>query len=257
MKVIYFILFSISYNLFYNDILTCFLYLVSSHPYNKLREWGVDVLCNLVKSVLAQPASISIESENEAQSDINTEQKPSLSMFTSQSHYLEALYTLSQIKYVDIRQKQIECCLQLLQSNGENFTDGWPTIFIIIESACSLQNETLVRCAFQCYQFVISDLLPHIPPVYLLDCINTAVTFGSQLQELNVSLTAVGLIWNVADFLHSNQTKIQQSLDDCIKAGNQFVDTITVELPFTEGLSPLQRLWISLFKNLRFDLVFC
>lgn len=226
---------------------------VSSHPFNKLREWGVDVLCNLVKSVLTQPAATeeAEKAESDRTQDESTDLSPTGTSVTSQSYYLEALQALSSIKFVDIRQKQIECCLQLLQANGENITDGWPIIFAIIESACSLQNENLVRCAFQCYQFVISDLLTHIPPVYLMDCINTAVAFGSQLQELNVSLTAVGLIWNVADFLHSNQAKIQYSLEEWVKNGHQFV-AITVEMPFSEGLTPFQSLWISLFKNLRF-----
>lgn len=164
-----------------------------------------------------------------------------------QSYYLDALQSLSQIKFVDIRQKQIECTLQLLQSNGEYFTDGWPVLFTIIESACALQNENLIRCSFQCYQFIVSDLLANIPSIYLINCINAAVTFGSQLQELNVSLTAIGLIWNVADFLYSNKDKLQCSLEEYEKNGHTFIN---IDLPFCENLSSFQSLWISLFKNL-------
>ncbi|KAI2796229.1 Endocytosis and vacuole integrity protein [Blomia tropicalis] len=229
-------------NLIWN-LVTLHLIEVSSHPYNKLREWGVDVLCNLVKSILARP----IEEELEK---VESDRTVTDQSYYSQSFYLSSLQTLSQIKFVDIRQKQIECCLQLLQSNGENFTDCWPTLFAIIESECGLQNETLVRCAFQCYQFIISDLLPHIPPTYLVGCINTAVAFGSQLQELNVSLTAIGLIWNIADFLHSNQEKIQFSLDENVK-NEQLQKTLKIDnLPFAEDLNSFQCLWISLFKCL-------
>lgn len=204
----------------------------------------MDVLCNLVKSILARP----IEEELEK---VESDRTVTDQSYYSQSFYLSSLQTLSQIKFVDIRQKQIECCLQLLQSNGENFTDCWPTLFAIIESECGLQNETLVRCAFQCYQFIISDLLPHIPPTYLVGCINTAVAFGSQLQELNVSLTAIGLIWNIADFLHSNQEKIQFSLDENVK-NEQLQKTLKIDnLPFAEDLNSFQCLWISLFKCLR------
>lgn len=218
---------------------TYFFPAVCAHPFNSLREWSVEVLCNLVKCVLGTPPKL------EEQNGLEEAKAPSI---PSQSHYLESLYALSQIKFIDIRQKQIDCLLQLLQSNGEHFNDGWPLIFTITESACSPQNEMLIRCAFQCYQFIVSDLLSHIPPVYLGHCINTAVAFGSQLQEMNVSLTAVGLIWNVADYLHTNQQKVEDMLVKSAQQGHKFV---TINVEFCRQLTPFQSLWIALFKNLR------
>lgn len=167
-----------------------------------------------------------------------------------ENRFLAPLQQLSQNKFIDIRQKQIECLLRILQSNGEELIDGWPIIFNIIETACVPENEKLIVHSFQCYEFIVSNLLRYIPSVHIIHCINSAVAFGSQQQELNVSLSAIGLIWNEADFLFTNQNLILESIERYAKKGHKF---ISIDLPFCDNLTPLQSLWISLFKNLRYS----
>ncbi|KAH9420529.1 Endocytosis and vacuole integrity protein [Dermatophagoides pteronyssinus] len=215
------------------DLITKHLIEISLHPYNKLRENSVEVICNLVQSILNYRFMKEKNEENSSNS--------------SELYYLLSLQSLSQNKFIDIRQKQIECLLQILQTNGEDITIGWPILFNIIESACLQQNDKLVVQSFQCYEFIVSNLLRYIPSIHLIHCINVAVAFGSQVQELNVSLSAVGLVWNVADFLHSNHNQIQCLIDNFIQNGHKFV---SIDLPFCEHLTPVQSLWISLFKNL-------
>lgn len=55
-------------------------------------------------------------------------------------------------------------------------------------------REILIKIAFQCLQLVVTDFLPVMPWRCLPLCVNTAAKFGSQTQELNISLTAVGLM---------------------------------------------------------------
>lgn len=55
-------------------------------------------------------------------------------------------------------------------------------------------RENLIRIAFQCLQLVITDFLPVMPWRCLPLCVDTVAKFGSQTQELNISLTAVGLM---------------------------------------------------------------
>jgi hypothetical protein len=57
-----------------------------------------------------------------------------------------------------------------------------------------LCRENLIRVAFQCLQLVVTDFLPVMPWRCLPLCVDTAAKFGSQTQELNISLTAVGLM---------------------------------------------------------------
>ncbi|KPM11199.1 MON2-like protein [Sarcoptes scabiei] len=218
------------------DLVIDHLIQVSSHPSTKLRECGVEALCSLVKSVLNFVCSKRKNDE--------TEQPDSIWM---ENRFLAPLQQLSQNKFIDIRQKQIECLLRILQSNGEELIDGWPIIFNIIETACVPENEKLIVHSFQCYEFIVSNLLRYIPSVHIIHCINSAVAFGSQQQELNVSLSAIGLIWNEADFLFTNQNLILESIERYAKKGHKF---ISIDLPFCDNLTPLQSLWISLFKNL-------
>ena len=55
-------------------------------------------------------------------------------------------------------------------------------------------SEKLVQTAFQSLQLVVTDFLPIIPCCYLDNVVDVAAKFGLQKQELNVSLTAIGLL---------------------------------------------------------------
>lgn len=58
----------------------------------------------------------------------------------------------------------------------------------------SSSRETLIRTAFQSLQLVVTDFLPIMPCYCLQISVETAARFGLQKEELNISLTAVGLL---------------------------------------------------------------
>lgn len=51
-----------------------------------------------------------------------------------------------------------------------------------------------VRVAFQALQLVVTDFMPLLPRSCLPLCIQTAARFGTQQVEVNISLTAIGLL---------------------------------------------------------------
>ena len=55
-------------------------------------------------------------------------------------------------------------------------------------------RESLIRTAFQSLQLVVTDFLPIMPCYCLQISVTTAAKFGLQQEELNISLTAVGLL---------------------------------------------------------------
>jgi hypothetical protein len=57
-----------------------------------------------------------------------------------------------------------------------------------------LCREVPIRVAFQALQLVVTDFMPLLPHSCLPLCIQTAARFGTQLVELNISLTAIGLL---------------------------------------------------------------
>lgn len=113
---------------------------------------------------------------------------------TLQTLLLNPLAELSSVPHGDVRQRQLECVLQVLNGAGETLTHGWPLVLGIIGAVNDRHGEALIRIAFQCLQLVVTDFLPVMPWRCLPLCVNTAAKFGSQTQELNISLTAVGLM---------------------------------------------------------------
>ncbi len=156
--------------------------------------------------------------------------------------FLSPLQELSYITHPDIRQKQLDCTLQILQSSGDILTYGWPQIFEIVGAINESQNENLIRLSFQCLQLIIADFLAMIPSNCLILCVDTTAKFGSQMQEMNASLTAIGLLWNIADFLYSNQNKIITLLEQNIDK-NGLNDN-------KNECNPFDTLWMTLFTRL-------
>lgn len=60
--------------------------------------------------------------------------------------------------------------------------------------SCSFISESLIRTAFQCLQLVVTDFLPTMPCTCLQIVVDVAGSFGLQNQELNISLTSIGLL---------------------------------------------------------------
>ncbi|KAH9363345.1 hypothetical protein HPB48_006451 [Haemaphysalis longicornis] len=98
---------------------------------------------------------------------------------------------------------------------GEGFAQLLEGLVLTIIGAISENHgESLIRSAFQCLQLVVADFLPIMPRACLQLCVDTAARFGSQGQELNVSLTAVGLLWHMADYLYQNAEQLKQGEGD-------------------------------------------
>ena len=103
----------------------------------------------------------------------------------------------------------------LHHSCGETLNQGWPLVLTMIGSLdAGLDSDILVRSAFQCLQLVFTDFLPTIPYRCYPLCVETATKFGSQKAELNVSLTAIGLLWNLSDYFYQNVSAISSKEED-------------------------------------------
>ncbi|KAJ3092623.1 hypothetical protein HK102_005115 [Quaeritorhiza haematococci] len=69
----------------------------------------------------------------------------------------------------------------------------------------------LIRVAFPCLQLICTDFLALLSPPVLFQCIETLGSFGSQQDDLNISLTAVGLLWSVSDFVLTKRQELEKS----------------------------------------------
>ncbi|XP_055644206.1 protein MON2 homolog [Toxorhynchites rutilus septentrionalis] len=205
--------------------LTNHLLEICQHPHIRMREWGVEAITYLVKAALQYKY-----------------EKPLKENLKLQTLLLGPLSELSSVPHGDVRQRQLECVLQVLNGAGETLSHGWPLVLGIIGAVNDHHGEALIRIAFQCLQLVVTDFLPVMPWRCLPLCVNTAAKFGSQTQELNISLTAVGLMWNISDYFNQNQEKLSQTVCD---------DTsVLPDFPGTLNMPHFDRLWMCLYARL-------
>ena len=63
-------------------------------------------------------------------------------------------------------------------------------------TSLSFHSELLIRSGFQGLQLVVTDFLPSLPALCLPVCIAVAGQYGVQNEDLNISLTSIGLLVN-------------------------------------------------------------
>ncbi|XP_012697958.1 protein MON2 homolog isoform X6 [Clupea harengus] len=214
--------------------LTAHLLEVCQHPNARMREWGAEAVTSLIKAGLSY------------KHDPPLSQNQRLQLLL-----LNPLKELSNVLHADIRQKQLECVLQILQSQGDSLGPGWPLVLGVIGAIRNDQGESLIRTAFQCLQLVVTDFLPTMPCTCLQIVVDVAGSFGLQNQELNISLTSIGLLWNISDYFFQRGETITNELER---------EEVMLEKQALEKGEPLNRpfhpappfdcLWLCLYAKL-------
>ncbi|KAI8971243.1 hypothetical protein BDB01DRAFT_811861 [Pilobolus umbonatus] len=84
----------------------------------------------------------------------------------------------------------------------------------------------LIKIAFSSLQLICTDFLSLLSPDCLRQCIATLGSFGMQSEDLNISLTAVGLLWNLSDFIQTRRVELREEgdEDDKIERSNMNID---------------------------------
>ncbi|CAF4729762.1 unnamed protein product, partial [Rotaria magnacalcarata] len=197
---------------------------VCQHSNPRMREWGTEALTLLVRSAL--------------------EFKYEKNLFDNERllhMIILSLHELSIIQYSDVRQKQLEATLSILTNNGPTLQTGWPIILNIIGSISREHNDSLIRQAQQCLQLVVTDFLSTIPICYLGILIKVVAKFGFQEQDLNIALSAIGLLWNMTDYLFRMKEQEHQ-----LKNVNDYLDPNEIY----DSLTSIEELWMILYRKL-------
>ncbi|XP_051026852.1 protein MON2 homolog isoform X2 [Acomys russatus] len=214
--------------------LTGHLLEVCQHPNSRMREWGAEALTSLIKAGLT----------------FNHE--PPLSQNQRlQLLLLNPLKEMSNANHPDIRLKQLECVLQILQSQGDSLGPGWPLVLGVMGAIRSEQGESLIRTAFQCLQLVVTDFLPTMPCSCLQIVVDVAGSFGLHNQELNISLTSIGLLWNISDYFFQRGETIEKELnkEEAVQQKQAEEKGVSLNRPFHPA-PPFDCLWLCLYAKL-------
>ncbi|KAK6139372.1 hypothetical protein DH2020_026880 [Rehmannia glutinosa] len=112
---------------------------------------------------------------------------------------LNDLYSLSQS--FDVRVGSVKILLHVLERHGEKLRYSWSNILEMLRSVAHASEKDLIALGFQSLRVIMNDGLPTIPSHCLHECIDVAGAYSAQKTELNISLTAIGLLWTATDFI--------------------------------------------------------
>ncbi|XP_058213354.1 uncharacterized protein LOC131325232 isoform X4 [Rhododendron vialii] len=101
----------------------------------------------------------------------------------------------------DVRAGALKILLHVLEMHGERLHYSWPSILEMLRSVADESEKDLVTLGFQSLRVIMNDGLSSIPADCLHVCIDVTGAYSAQNTELNISLTAVGLLWTTTDFI--------------------------------------------------------
>ena len=96
--------------------------------------------------------------------------------------------------------------------------------------------NSVIKAGFQSLQLVCTDFMSFLPVPCLHRCIQTLGQFAIQKDDLNISLTTISLIWNVADFVRVKRASLLEKLQS-----SQTTQTESVEI--------IDSLWLALLSE--------
>lgn len=195
-------------------IATAHLIEVASHPNTDLRDAGLDALTRLVVAALAHPREPPIQECSGLQQAL-----------------LSPLRNLSSCDSAVAQKRQLDCVYHVLDSCGDSLQHAWPVVIGIINdgltsiaAATSAPNAAkTAKIACDSIKMVVTDFLPAIPPSCYPLLMGTIANFGKQNVDVNICLTAIGLLWNVSDHMSRQKIEIQSGLQNALDDGGAVV----------------------------------
>ncbi|XP_059649380.1 uncharacterized protein LOC132295225 isoform X2 [Cornus florida] len=180
---------------------------------------------------------------------------------------LRVLYFSNQS--VDVRAGSLKILLHVLERYGEKLRYSWPNILEMLRSVADASEKDIVSLGFQSLRVIMNDELSTIPADCLHVCIDVTGAYSTQKTELNISLTAVGLLWTTTDFiakglLYGPAEEKETGILDVHLISNQIdgekreelnIGIVHDQAPFTNAVNPDELLFsvFSLLKKLGAD----
>ncbi|XP_009151234.2 protein MON2 homolog isoform X2 [Brassica rapa] len=112
---------------------------------------------------------------------------------------LRGLYFSAQ--KADVRVGSLKILLRVLERCGEKLYYSWPGILEMLRSVADASEKDVATLGFQSLRVIMSDGLPTLPEDCLHVCIDVTGAYSAQKTDLNISLTAIGLLWTLTDFI--------------------------------------------------------
>lgn len=142
-----------------------------------------------------------------------------------QIRLIRMLHQKVSIKYVDVQKVVMELAGRLIQELGPHFNpEGWLLLFMFLNDAITALEEqervtklSLIRSGFYCAKLVSSDFLACLNDECFFTMQQLLGRFAEQKEDINICLTAVGLLLDISDFLRKARNEKGSLLENVFK----------------------------------------
>ncbi|KAM3332856.1 hypothetical protein ACQJBY_028158 [Aegilops geniculata] len=149
-------------------------------------------------------------------------------------------------KNIDVQMGALKILLHVLERHGEKLSYSWPSILHMLRAVADAPEKDVISLGFQSVRVIMNEGLATIPVQCLDECILVTGAYGAQKTDINISLTAAGLLWTATDFivkgLSGRSVQKANHLNEEVQLG---VSTEEGDIPTSEeGVkrNPLQQL---------------
>ncbi|XP_044475978.1 protein MON2 homolog isoform X3 [Mangifera indica] len=164
-----------------------------------LRNIALDALDQSICAVLGSEQFQNNAPSHGPSKEVETRQADLRSLECAVISPLMVLYFSTQS--TDVRAGTLKILLHILERCGEKLHYSWSNILEMLRSVADASEKELVTLGFQSLRVIMNDGLSSIPTDCLHVCVDVTGAYSAQKTELNISLTAVGLLWTATDFI--------------------------------------------------------
>eukprot|EP01048_Picozoa_sp_COSAG05_P001388 COSAG05_NODE_47_length_24712_cov_26.673844_4_plen_1254_part_00 len=152
-----------------------------------------------------------------------------------QQRILGSLTFLSKSTCAETNERVLRGLYILMESAGHKFQNGWGTVLSIIQHSSNSNASKVVNVAFESVQLIITDFLPCMPVEFIQPCILTVSNFRARHCSVNISLTAIGHLWHIADWVGGVQGSLIVDFKRLSDSGQDPVPTLVHDVSSLDG----------------------
>ncbi|KAL5227929.1 hypothetical protein ABZP36_016194 [Zizania latifolia] len=196
----------------------------------QLRNMALDSLDHSICSVVGSEKFQGISSApHQFQEDKLVEESETVSFECAVLSPLVILYPSN--KNIDVQMGALKILLHVLERHGEKLSYNWPSILHMLRAVTDSSEKDLISLGFQSIRVIMNEGLATIPVQYLDECILVTGAYGVQKTDINISLTAVGLLWTATDFvvkgLVSKSAEKTNGMNEEVESGGTMKDVLS------------------------------
>jgi len=109
---------------------------------------------------------------------------------------LNSPFSNNQLQTLKGLEKIIQTCGQQIKN------DGWKVLIFAVTKTAEIENDQIIAHGFKCLKLIVSTYIEKLSQENFIVIINAIQKYASYSGDnINNSLTAVGMFWNIADYV--------------------------------------------------------